>query len=91
MGCCCAVGCSNRNTTGFRLFKLPKDKKRRRVWIANIRRNKWTPTSRSEICESQCPSGSATATESSDTDHVSLNGPPDSMNVSTVFCFCPEC
>lgn len=51
MGCCCAVGCSNRNTKGFRLFKLPKEKNRRLLWIRNIRRSKWIPTDRSELCE----------------------------------------
>uniref|UniRef100_A0A0K8RA61 Putative 52 kDa repressor of the inhibitor of the protein kin n=1 Tax=Ixodes ricinus TaxID=34613 RepID=A0A0K8RA61_IXORI len=51
MVCCCAVGCSNSNRKGFRLFLIPREIKRRELWLAKIRRDKWTPTSGSRLCE----------------------------------------
>lgn len=51
MVCCCAVNCCNRPKNGVRLFIFPKDKGRRDVWIAKVKRDKWIPTPSSRLCE----------------------------------------
>jgi len=51
MGGCTAVNCSNTRKKGFRLFRFPRDPKRRKTWLQNCRRDKWQPTDSSELCE----------------------------------------
>ncbi|XP_018373108.1 PREDICTED: THAP domain-containing protein 4-like isoform X2 [Trachymyrmex cornetzi] len=47
---CAAVNCSNRVDKGYRLFSFPEDK-RGTKWVHNMRRDKWTPTTFSRLCE----------------------------------------
>jgi len=51
MGGCTAVNCSSTRSKGFRLFRFPRDPKRRKTWLQNCRRDKWQPTNHSELCE----------------------------------------
>lgn len=48
---CSAPNCQNRSEKGYRLFSFPADKERRLKWLINCRRDKWTPTSTSRLCE----------------------------------------
>ena len=41
---CSATYSSNSNKKEFRLFRCPIDTKRRKRWLINCRRDKWTPT-----------------------------------------------
>lgn len=47
---CSAVNCTNRSTQGFRLFRFPADPKRRKIWVINSKRDKWTPTDSARLC-----------------------------------------
>ncbi|XP_018311004.1 LOW QUALITY PROTEIN: uncharacterized protein [Mycetomoellerius zeteki] len=47
---CAAVNCSNRVDKGYKLFSFPKGK-RGTKWVDNMRRDKWTPTISSRLCE----------------------------------------
>jgi hypothetical protein len=49
MGGCIAVNCSNTHSEGFRLFRFPRDPKRRKTWLQNCRCDKWQPTNSSEL------------------------------------------
>jgi len=51
MGACTAPNCSNSRKNNVKLFRFPKDKVRREKWLQNCRRDKWTPTAHSELCE----------------------------------------
>lgn len=43
--------CSNSTRDGFRLYQFPKDEKRRKEWLIKCKRDKWSPTPTSKICE----------------------------------------
>jgi len=45
------VNCSNRAEKGVRLFRFPRDEQRRARWVANVKRDRWTPTASSYLCE----------------------------------------
>ncbi|XP_041965645.1 THAP domain-containing protein 1-like isoform X1 [Alosa sapidissima] len=49
---CCAVGCNNSksNKDGHTFYNIPKNKERRQKWIAAIKRDQWTPTEHSRLC-----------------------------------------
>ncbi|XP_067207240.1 peroxynitrite isomerase THAP4-like [Linepithema humile] len=51
MSCCVAVNCTNRTENGVRVFAFPVDDIRRQQWIRNLRRESWTPTKYSRLCE----------------------------------------
>lgn len=54
MGCCSAVGCSNTRGKGFAIYRFPtgeQNRERRRIWVANVRRDNWTPNANSRLCE----------------------------------------
>nr|XP_012226077.1 PREDICTED: THAP domain-containing protein 4-like [Linepithema humile] len=51
MPCCVAVNCTNRTEKGVRVFAFPVDDIRRQQWIRNLRRESWTPTKYSRLCE----------------------------------------
>ena len=51
MGGCTAVKGSNTRSKGLRLFRFPRDPKRRKTWLQNCRCDKWQPTNYSELCE----------------------------------------
>src|SRR5688572_8957393 len=48
---CSAPNCHNSTTKGVRLFGFPANKDRRKKWMINCRRDKWSPTSGSRLCE----------------------------------------
>lgn len=48
---CAAYGCTNRSEKGFLMKKFPKDPTRRKIWSAKVRRDGWTPTDNSMLCE----------------------------------------
>ncbi|XP_051949129.1 peroxynitrite isomerase THAP4-like [Xyrauchen texanus] len=56
---CCAVGCHNnrRKNKDIRLYSIPKEPKRRLIWLAAIRRAHWTPTKHSVLCNEHFISG----------------------------------
>ena len=44
---CCAVGCANRRkeNSSVKFFRIPSEKRfpqRRKLWVAAIKREKWT-------------------------------------------------
>uniref|UniRef100_A0A8C9YR28 THAP-type domain-containing protein n=1 Tax=Sander lucioperca TaxID=283035 RepID=A0A8C9YR28_SANLU len=45
---CCAIGCNNSRKRNPELvfYSIPKEKDRRKKWLAVIRRDHWTPTLR---------------------------------------------
>nr|XP_050038196.1 uncharacterized protein LOC126535352 isoform X1 [Dermacentor andersoni]XP_050042913.1 uncharacterized protein LOC126540168 isoform X1 [Dermacentor andersoni] len=47
---CCVPLCSNHSRNGWRMFQFPRDTKRRILWTARIKRDKWQPTNTSCIC-----------------------------------------
>ncbi|CAN8001260.1 unnamed protein product [Ixodes pacificus] len=53
MVCCCAVGCSNSSHEAFACFLFRKKKRGRKVWLIKIKRDKWTPTVGSRLCEAR--------------------------------------
>ncbi|KAK5646736.1 hypothetical protein RI129_005200 [Pyrocoelia pectoralis] len=48
---CSAYGCKNRSEQGFLMKVFPRDPERRKQWIAKVRRDDWTPTNKSNLCE----------------------------------------
>ena len=52
---CCAFGCNNRgdnqNKNKVRKFRFPKDKQRRAIWEAKVRKNNWRASDNDKICE----------------------------------------
>ncbi|XP_064483140.1 peroxynitrite isomerase THAP4-like [Ornithodoros turicata] len=52
MGGCVAAKCKNSSAKGYRVFRFPRDSKRRNIWIANVNRGGgWEPTPHSQLCE----------------------------------------
>ncbi|XP_040355858.2 THAP domain-containing protein 1 isoform X1 [Ixodes scapularis] len=54
MTCCCAVGCSNQQGKGKKLFRVPlgeRNKKRRKIWMSRIKRKNFTCTPATRLCE----------------------------------------
>ncbi|XP_075534045.1 uncharacterized protein LOC142567761 [Dermacentor variabilis] len=48
---CCVPLCSNHSRNGWRMFQFLRDPRRRRIlWTARIKRDKWQPTNTSCIC-----------------------------------------
>lgn len=48
---CSAVNCTNRSEQGFVLKVFPKDPNRRALWASKVKRQNWTPTNSSYLCE----------------------------------------
>ncbi|CAH1406768.1 unnamed protein product [Nezara viridula] len=48
---CCAFGCSNSSEKGFSMKRFPSNPQRRKVWAAKVKRENWTPTNATRICE----------------------------------------
>jgi len=48
---CSAPNCTTRTEKGIRQFAFPTDKSRRQRWLIYCRRDAWTPTSNSRLCE----------------------------------------
>ncbi|XP_064472593.1 uncharacterized protein LOC135387192 [Ornithodoros turicata] len=52
MGCCVAVNCTNSRAKGFRMYRFPRDPKRKRIWEEKTKRGGgWRPNANSELCE----------------------------------------
>ncbi len=51
MPCCSAVNCSNNTAKGFKLYRFPRDKTRRREWALKVKRLNWEPKDTSYLCE----------------------------------------
>ena len=49
---CCAIQCSNvySKGSGIHFYRFPVDEKRRRLWIAAVKRKDWFPTEHTWIC-----------------------------------------
>lgn len=48
---CAAINCSNSATKGFLMKHFPKDKVRRKLWLIKMKRDDWSPTNYSCLCE----------------------------------------
>ncbi|KAL5246397.1 hypothetical protein ACI65C_013805 [Semiaphis heraclei] len=48
---CAAINCSNSATKGFLMKHFPKDKVRRKLWLIKMKRDNWSPTNYSCLCE----------------------------------------
>lgn len=48
---CCAVGCKNRTEQGYIMKVFPRDPTRRKEWAVKVRRENWTPSNSSYLCE----------------------------------------
>nr|CAI5831535.1 unnamed protein product [Callosobruchus analis] len=48
---CAAVHCSNSSEKGFPMKRFPRDPGRRRQWQIDTRRDNWTPSDNSNLCE----------------------------------------
>src|ERR1700733_11566191 len=48
---CSAPNCHNSTKKGVRFFSFPTNKQRQKKWVINCRRDKWSPTSGSRLCE----------------------------------------
>lgn len=51
MVACSAPNCTNRSENGIRLFRFPADAGVRKKWVINCRRDSWSPTNTSRLCE----------------------------------------
>ena len=51
MPCCSAVNCSNNTAKGFKLYRFPRDKTRRREWAVKVKRLNWESKDTSYLCE----------------------------------------
>ncbi|CAN7976717.1 unnamed protein product [Ixodes persulcatus] len=47
---CCVLKCSNNSRNGWRLFSIPTNAKRKRLWLTQIKRDNWEPTRSSSVC-----------------------------------------
>lgn len=48
---CSAGYCTNTNKKGFQMCPFPKDSEKRKIWIQNINRIDWIPTSNARLCD----------------------------------------
>ncbi len=48
---CAAINCANGPASRVKVHRFPKDPVRRRQWIQNCRRDKWSPTENSVLCD----------------------------------------
>ncbi|EGI69351.1 THAP domain-containing protein 2 [Acromyrmex echinatior] len=51
MSGCVADYCTNSVKKGFKMCRFPRDPKRRKIWAENTRRQDWTPSDNSVLCE----------------------------------------
>ncbi|CAI6356252.1 unnamed protein product [Macrosiphum euphorbiae] len=51
MPCCVAIGCSNSDKKRYLMKHFPRDPIRKKLWMAKMKRDKWTPSQHSCICE----------------------------------------
>ncbi|KAH6921221.1 hypothetical protein HPB50_027790 [Hyalomma asiaticum] len=47
---CCVSQCADHSRNGWKLYRFPRDPKRRLLWTVKIKRDKWHPTNTSYIC-----------------------------------------
>ncbi|XP_015122518.1 THAP domain-containing protein 5 [Diachasma alloeum] len=48
---CTADYCTNSSAKGFKMCSFPSDPERRQIWVKNMGRDNWTPTSNCRLCE----------------------------------------
>jgi len=51
MGCCVAPGCSNSTRKGYKTYHFPTNPERQKLWLVRVKRDNWTPTKSSTLCE----------------------------------------
>jgi hypothetical protein len=51
---CTAENCSNSAKKGFLMKRFPRDPTERKEWVIKTKRDKWTPTDHSSLCEVLC-------------------------------------
>ena len=68
---CCAPHCSNNRKRDPRLkfYRIPKDIKRRKVWLDRIRRQNFMPTNNTRLCSTHFVGGN----KSDDPNHEAYN------------------
>ncbi|KAK2193201.1 hypothetical protein NP493_14g07072 [Ridgeia piscesae] len=67
---CVVVGCTSRCIDSSLCFhRIPKEEKRRQLWLNAIKRKGWTPTSNDRVCGRHFISGKA-STDASSPDYV---------------------
>ncbi|XP_077523813.1 THAP domain-containing protein 11-like [Amblyomma americanum] len=47
---CCVPLCTNHSRNGWKMYHFPTEPKRRLLWIAKVKRDKWQPTKGSCVC-----------------------------------------
>nr|CAH7756085.1 unnamed protein product [Callosobruchus chinensis] len=78
---CAAVNCSNSAKKGFLMKRFPRDPVTRKEWLIKTRRDKWTPTDSSYLCEVHFSSEMWEKTREDGTRKLKANAVP------TVFSF----
>ncbi|KAJ8300276.1 hypothetical protein KUTeg_021795 [Tegillarca granosa] len=48
---CAAINCTVGPVEDVSMFSFPKDAKRRRLWLINIKRDKFLPANAAKLCE----------------------------------------
>lgn len=48
---CSAGYCINRNKKRFQMCRFPKELERKKIWIQNMNRTDWVPTSDARLCD----------------------------------------
>ena len=48
---CCADYCTNSSTKGHQMCRFPREPKRRKIWIENVNRADWIPSSNAMLCD----------------------------------------
>ncbi|KAG5267853.1 hypothetical protein AALO_G00226590 [Alosa alosa] len=64
---CCAVGCNLTSGTNaiskIKMFRFPKEERRRKAWITAVKREAWKPGKNSRICSTHFVSDFSIETE----------------------------
>ncbi|XP_040073663.1 zinc finger protein OZF-like isoform X2 [Ixodes scapularis] len=47
---CCVPQCSNHSRNGWKVYGVPTNAKRRRLWLVQIKRDDWEPSRSSSVC-----------------------------------------
>lgn len=47
---CSAINCTNSFSKGYAMYRFPRDPKRRKEWLVQMRCEEWVPTDASRLC-----------------------------------------
>ncbi|KAM7285151.1 zinc finger protein OZF-like isoform X2 [Ixodes scapularis] len=47
---CCVPQCSNHSRNGWKLYRVPTNAERSRLWLVQIKRDDWEPSRSSSVC-----------------------------------------